>query len=261
MKFAIYGKTGCAPEIRSLEDWFKLAPPAQAARQWKPGRSAMEFARAWIVKGRPRVPEDIERLLLTCQETQGVTLQRAFAELKTQFRDTPRGPRNHDLLIEAERSGDTIVFGVEGKEREEFDRTLDQKIADATKKSAFTKLPARVNSFCRALFGRPYSSDLKEVRYQFLSGIAGMLVEANRRGAALSVFIVFQFRSGATPISDFDRNFADYTRFVRVLLQDNLAEVLDGKIYGPFNAPGSELVPAGRFLIGKITSEINAQLP
>ena len=218
----------------------------------------MELARAWIVKGRPHVPEDLERLLLRCQETQGVTLQRAFAELKTQFKDTPKGPRNHDLLIEAERAGDAIVFGIEGKEREEFDRTLDQKIADATKKSPFTKLPVRVDSFCRALFGRPYSSGLKEVRYQLLSGLAGTLVEANKRGAALSVFIVFQFRSCATPMSDLERNLADYTRFVRILFQDNLAEVLNDKIYGPFNAPGSELVPAGRFLIGKITYKISA---
>ena len=255
MTFPIYGKR--ESEIQSLEDWFRFAPPANPATQWQPGRSAMEFARAWLDNGCPRVPLDLERLLLGCEETQGLTFQKAFAEAKTQFKDSARGPRSHDLLVEAQtHTGQLVVLGIEGKEREEFDGTLDQSIKDAKRKSECTQLPKRVDNFCRALFGRPYDTDLKDLRYQFFSGICGTLVEGQRRGATLSVFVVIQFKTTATPKVDLERNANDYVRFVRTLFKDDCMAVKDGKMYGPLCVPGSELVPAGRVIVGKITSVI-----
>jgi len=45
--------------IRSIDDWFNLAPPKKGRKQWKDGRSAKELAKAWFRTGRAKVPEEL----------------------------------------------------------------------------------------------------------------------------------------------------------------------------------------------------------
>jgi hypothetical protein len=253
MGFHILGKDG-ESIIKDLNTWKKYASPT-SSNHWAEGRSAMEFARAWIKNG-PAVPQDIQRIFKSSFPRHDISFIHAYAEWETPFSDTPRGPRNHDLLLEANIDGKLFVIGIEGKEREQFDKTLEKKISEAKNRSGQTLLPARVNSFCRGILNRPYGDDLKNLRYQFLSGIAGTVVEAKERNATTSVFIAHQLISPATPLNKIEQNMKDYETFIRHLLNedDNTKEQL---LYGPFNIPGSELVPSGEVYIGKVITKIN----
>ncbi len=59
MGFHILGKDG-ESIIKDLNTWKKYGPPT-SSNHWAEGRSAMEFARAWINNG-PAVPQDIKRI-------------------------------------------------------------------------------------------------------------------------------------------------------------------------------------------------------
>ena len=49
--------------IRSVEDWFRFAPPKRGAEQWRDGRSAKELARAWFRCPEASPPAELNRLL------------------------------------------------------------------------------------------------------------------------------------------------------------------------------------------------------
>ena len=107
-------------EIRSLEEWRRLGGPA-AEHHWKPGRSAYELAADWIeCDADSRVIE----LLSARDELSGLELIEGIAEKKTQFDDNPRGPRNHDLLVQGRCDRGGVIIGVEGKADEPFDAPL-----------------------------------------------------------------------------------------------------------------------------------------
>jgi len=50
-------------EIRSVEDWFKYAPPKKGELQWKDKRSAKELAQSWFRDGTPKPPDEFRALL------------------------------------------------------------------------------------------------------------------------------------------------------------------------------------------------------
>lgn len=61
-----------AKEITSLDDWPKYAPPKKRENHWRPGRSAMASARAWMGDGHgPTVPPEIAELLASHPMTHG----------------------------------------------------------------------------------------------------------------------------------------------------------------------------------------------
>ena len=94
------------PEITSLEDWKRLAPPAGGERHWCPGRSALECARAWFRGGGvAHVPSELQAVLGMCPDTTGFRVATVCPEHKTRFSDGPWGPRNHDALILGKGAG------------------------------------------------------------------------------------------------------------------------------------------------------------
>src|SRR5437016_2705307 len=98
-------------DIRSVEDWFKYAPPAQGLRHWKDGQSAKEFAKAWI---RPAPPPEFSALMNSRPEFVGLELEEAIPEHKTEL-DEFSGPRHNDLLVLGQTAGAKVVICIEAK--------------------------------------------------------------------------------------------------------------------------------------------------
>src|SRR5689334_5394001 len=129
-------------EIRSLDDWARLGKPA-AEHHWVPGRSAYELAADWLC-GDAR--EHVAALLSLRPEFAGLELDVGIAEQKTRFDDIPRGPRNHDLLVQARTSAGGIVIGVEGKADEPFDLPLKAWQERAVRRNPNSQAPARLDN-------------------------------------------------------------------------------------------------------------------
>jgi len=67
--------------IRSLGDWFRLAPPKGKKKQWVDGRSAKELARAWFPReGEPVVPEEVLAALASCDDIGPVEFDQGWPE-------------------------------------------------------------------------------------------------------------------------------------------------------------------------------------
>lgn len=252
MKVEIFGSKKGLQQIETLEDWRRFAPPASDIH-WKEGRSACELARAWVKNG-PAVPNEVLSLFSSSDVLSKLQFLRAHAEYLTKFEDTPNGPRNHDLLVEAALGEQRVLIGIEGKEREEFDKSLSVRFA-AKQDQAGSKFPARVNEFCLGMFGEPYSPRYAELKYQFLSASAGILAE-KEKGSDLAVLLIHQFVSADTPSKDIERNKQDYAFFIK-LMKPELETVQENVLYGPFQVPGCSLFPSRPLFIGKITTNLD----
>ena len=87
-------------DIRSVDDWFRLAPPVGGIDQWRLGRSALECAVAWCGNAAgPGVP-------------------------------APGEPRNCDFVAVAEGRDGRVAISIEAKADEPFDRPIQEVIAD-----------------------------------------------------------------------------------------------------------------------------------
>ena len=78
--------------ITQREDW------PRREKQWKPGRSAMEIARAWFTSGSPQCPPEL-RLLLTTQASLADIVFRVGRPEHITALPLGNGGTNHDLAL------------------------------------------------------------------------------------------------------------------------------------------------------------------
>jgi hypothetical protein len=86
--------------IRSVKDWFRIAPPKQGIKHWVDGRSAKELAKAWFPKqGEAVAPKEFMDLFKLLPVTYGIQFEQGEAELNTRFDDCGGEDRNADLVL------------------------------------------------------------------------------------------------------------------------------------------------------------------
>ena len=135
---------GLIKDIYTVDDWFRLAPPARGVRQWRDGKSAKELAKAWCGRGSgPAVPIELQELLTTHPDTDGAVIFEATPERKVRFDKIPGEPRNADLVCLAERANELIAISIEAKAEE----TFGELVADVLKTPKPSRRPERVRSF------------------------------------------------------------------------------------------------------------------
>ena len=244
--------------IDSVESWFRLAPPKDGEKQWIDVRSAKELAKAWFpAAGHAKVPVELERLLSSHPDTKGSVVSTGTPEVRIPLDDFPGETRNADMVLLAERAGETLLLTIEAKADERFDMTIGEKIASAPHRS---NIPSRVDHLCSALFGvTPTDNpDLKSLRYQLLHGMCATLIAASERSAAKAVFVVHEFATDKTDEEKRRGNHADMAAFIRTLSRGTIVSLKEGSLVGPLTVPGGKHVPASNALyVGKITAGQN----
>lgn len=247
-------------EIRSVEDWFALAPPKLGIRQWADGRSAKELAKAWFpVPGDPNVPAELQNLLDSCDGTRGIFLESGEPERVTDF-DTCGGEgRNADLVLWGRGPKGDAVISVEAKADEPFGEIAGEYVRGASARNPRSRVPERFGFLCRGVLGIDSSHPQAcALRYQLLTAVAGALAEARLYGAETVVVIIHEF-VGATDPSKVSANAADLNRFVVGLSGGRTQAIRPGEMAGPFTVPGNEHFAGTRGLfLGKCRRDVQS---
>ena len=241
--------------IDSVETWLQFAPPKGGNEQWVDGRSAKELAKAWFpTPGMARVPLQLESLLSSHADIAGAEIKGGSPEVSIKLDDLPGGTRNADLVLSADRNGQTILLTVEAKADEPFDTTIGVKLDSAPEHS---NIPKRVDHLCRSILGATPEEkpSIKNLRYQLLHATAATLIAARERQAGRALFVIHELITDKTDPEKLHANHIDLIEFIKELSGGTIRSLDTGTIIGPLNVPGGPHVPSHIPLyVGKIRS-------
>jgi hypothetical protein len=163
--------------------------------------------------------------------------------LKVELDKFPGETRNTDLVLLGQKDDKVVCISIEAKADEEFDRIIDVKLKAVENKPS--NLPKRIDLICQSLFGKTVKEfpALKSFRYQLLAAVAGALIEAKIRKAALCLFVVHVFLTKLVDLKKIEENSRDYDKFIQLLSGRPDLEVKDGKLIGPIHVKGGPFVP------------------
>lgn len=187
-------------------------------------------------------------------------LERGAPEHEVSLDNFQGGKRNQDLMLVGRVENLPVVVSVEAKADESFDKTLEEWIKSVAHNPR-SKILARADMLLEGLVGGTIAAnpDYLDLRQQLLTGAAGALIEAEREGAEVAVFVVHEFvaRQWTSPES-LMRNQRDFERFVRLLLKAPEASIHHGILYGPIEVPGGRFIASDIPLyIGKIRRSLD----
>jgi len=205
--------------ITSLDEWYSKCPPAKGKEHWKDGRSAKELAKDWTSnKG-----EDLERLLGSTPQFNGITFEMASPEFQSKFDEFNGKGRQHDLLVSASHNNESILISIEAKADEEFgkiikDYYLNQIIVRINGKTTY--VPDRIEKLFKYVFKDNTTVKAFNLRYQLLHAIAGTIAEAESKNIIRTIFIVNTYCSRDEQLFSLvkhQENMKDLNQFVRYL--------------------------------------------
>jgi Domain of unknown function (DUF6946) len=241
-------------EIRSVEDWFKYAPPKMGERHWGDGRSAKELARSWFRRGIAEPPDELAALLVA-KFGAGITFDEAKPECVVKLDEFAGEHRNCDFVVFCNAGAKRMVISVEAKADEPFGDVIgdyyDQKSGSGS------NVPSRIRQLSKALFGREPDEAIRKLRYQLLHAAAATLIEAAADEAETGLFLIHQFRSASLNKDKVAQNAADWENFVRTFPELSTARIEKNQILGPVSVPGGERVPRSVPLyLGQLVTEL-----
>lgn len=227
-------------EIRSVEDWFKYAPPKMGERQWKDGRSAKELARSWFRDSIPNPPDELVALL-EAKFGSGIIFDEAKPECIIELDDFVGEQRNCDLVVLCNVRAKRLVINAEAKADEPFGDIIGEYLD--RKAGSRSSVPARIRQLSLALFGREPDETIRKMRYQLLHASAATLIEAKQNGAEAGLFLVHDFRSDGLSKKRLTENSGDFENFVHAFQAMTAARFEENRILGPVSVPGGGRVP------------------
>lgn len=235
--------------IRTLDEWFKLAPPARGKEHWKDGRSAKELAKAWMGSLSAQMPAELKDLLLSHLDTRDFVPAWAIPEYKTKLDHLRGSGRHHDLVVMGETNALKTLISIEAKVDEPFGERIAAYLSRSIRNNPRSQVPSRIDNLSRAIFG---SQNIGVLRYQLLYAVAATLIEAKNRAAAMAAFIVHEFVPYGKRTKRALQNEESLQAFVKMLTGDTLK---NGQLTGPIFVPGDCNVPGHIPLyVGKITT-------
>ena len=226
--------------ITSVEEWFRYAPPKKGLRQWVDGRSAKELAKSFLETGVPVVPPELRDLLRSSRELGMVDIDIAYPEHKIALDTFPGETRNADLAALGHGDIGSVAATIEAKAYEEFAKTIGETLATLRSRS---NVPRRIAALANAVLGHA-GSEIDDLRYQLLHGIAASLIFAREHSATAAVFIVLEFHGPSCVKENLERNSRDFSLFLKALSPNGPSSQI-GKLSGPLLVPGGEFVPTG----------------
>ena len=253
--------------IQSVEDWFRYAPPKGGADQWRDGRSAKEFARAWVESGSVSVPDELVALLSSHPDTQSAVLENGEPEARLAFDKRVGEVRNADLAVRAVSGSAPLALTIEAKADEPFDQLVPDTLADALDRILERGRGGgvdRVRDLATSLLPPPRRGlpQLRLLRYQLLTAVAGSLAWARQLEAPRAVLVIHEFQTSQTSTRELQRNAQDLDIFVTRLTAGALRRLAVGSLVGPIRVPGDPLFdkPADLYL-GKIVRRVSPPGP
>ena len=235
--------------VRSVDDWFRHAPPKGGAKHWVAGRSARALAEAWFpVSGEPTVPFELSQLLSSNAALGTPSPYDGEPECLVRFDGLLGGLRNCDLLIMAESPVGPLAISIEAKADETFGRTVGQEL-DALRRARHagkrrnSNIRSRIEGLGKALFDLQSVKPISGIRYQLMHGVAAALAAAHQRKASAAAFVVHEFVTDATHDREHESNAKAFQSFVTLLARCEAIIVTAGRLLGPFKVPGNERVP------------------
>jgi len=248
-------------EIRSVEDWFKYAPPKKGELQWEDKRSAKELAQAWCGKGFACPPEEM-RLLLERSFRAEIVFGEAKPERVIRLDDFDGEHRNCDLVVLCDVGAKRMVVNVEAKADEPFSELIgkyyDQRAApNPDGQPSRSNVPARIRELSLATFGREPDEAIRKLRYQLLHAAAATLIEAKDNGAEMGLLLVHEFHSASLNRNRLSQNATDWQNFVHAFPELATARIDENQILDPVSVPGRGLVPNSvPLFLGKLVTEL-----
>lgn len=145
------------------------------------------------------MPRQLAQLLESHEGTRGVVILTGITERETPLPFCDRGPRCHDLALQAEQDGRVVTICIEAKADESFGGTIHRELSAArkraaTRKSGDTRFPERLEWLTRSLLGLRAFKDVEhqvldevvaDLPYQLFPAIAGTLLEAEHMKASV----------------------------------------------------------------------------
>lgn len=216
--------------------------------QWKPGRSAMELAKAWFRQSEISPPGELLQLLYSSERLTDLHLLRGIPEHVTSLPERGEG-RNHDLWLLGRTNQEQITVCIEAKADEPFgNETVAEYRLSANKRresGESTRAPERITQLLSLV---PIGDNRWDnVRYQLLAAICGTAIQTRLDGSALAVFVVHEFHTRETVPDNILVNKKDFNDFMTVITGSH-EPVMAGTLYGPVIVGGVDC------LIGKVVS-------
>lgn len=241
-------------EIRSVDDWFRWAPPKRGALHWKDNRSAKELAKCWFRTGTAQAPLELRTLLNRTFDAE-IFFEEAVPECTVELDDFEGETRNCDLVVVCQAGLQRIVISVEAKADEPFGESTAGEYYDK-KQGSGSNVPKRIEQLSNALFGRVPDEQIRGLRYQLVHSAAASLIAAQRHHAEIAVLLVHEFISPGLSLRKLKQNSGDWEAFVRVFPQLADAEVCRDKLLGPVSVPSGKYVPALPLYLGKLVTQL-----
>ena len=231
-------------EIKCLEDWLELCPPAGKEIQWKNGRSAKELARDWTMnKG-----SNLLKILNKTFAFDNITLLEAAPEYVSKFDDFKGNGRQHDLLAIGWDNKGKVLLSIEAKADEEFGEIISKEYLNAVTKRINrnnTKVPERIEKLIYNVFGDYNKASVFDLRYQLLHGVAGVLSEAKKQDIKRAVFIINTYQSEDEKIFNIEKykkNQKDLENFLNYLSKGKIQKCIENALMGPFKFRASKYI-------------------
>ena len=222
-------------EINNIDEWECKAKP-QKTEHWQDKHSAKEFARfiLGIKNGKSEQIKNANAFEEIIGECTKCTDFDFYAEYQTElvmgkYNYGKRGPRHHDGLM----VGDDIIIGIEAKATESLDSFLGDK-------PIYDDIPShikRYHNMTKMIVGKD-PLECEYIRYQLISGTAGTIIEAAKRGFKKALFLVITLKTPKVTNQMIARNEKDINEFLKLLKKNDddsyttsLSEELGVKLY------------------------------
>ncbi|MCQ2145992.1 MAG: hypothetical protein MJZ16_00580 [Bacteroidales bacterium] len=178
--------------INDLNSWFRYAEPEGGEKQWKEGRSAMEFAR-YMTSSNGKLPKQIEAYLkaIGIKDKSCYCIPEHVTEFPQQLLGKGSG-RHHDGLLVS----DSIIVGIEAKVSESFDKSVRETLKEAmSNKDKGKNMRDRIINSLKMITRKPTpdESEVSHLMYQLISATVGTVLEAELRGKDKAVVLIIEF--------------------------------------------------------------------
>ena len=207
--------------INSLDKWFELGGPMRD-KHWKDGISAKELAK-YILDGNGTFPIEIEKILLKI----GCKSKKVFKgepEAVTHLVGRGNG-RNHDLFFKQDGE---IIIGIEAKADEVLGNMISKELSN---KDISDNKIKRINTLYKNIYNCNISNNV-DIRYQLLTGVNAILIEAQKLHIPKALFLIITFKKEGYYSKDrLNSNINDISTFIDSLSPNKIGDVYKFNAY------------------------------